>query len=247
MFEEDGNMRITKIKSALKRQLQVEQSTSALKQPDTVIIDGCAVLWTIHGSSQGTVQDYVSGCGGTFCVRSLSAMFTWSLTNTMIKVSRVWQGLPVQLSRPADMTGWEQIPLSLLSILHCHWQQGPDHRHHLSAAVGKVPGTSTWLAVCNSNLPSPGPTLSQVKLTRAYTFWLNAMRTSHEEADVIIDQQMVHTAQQGSHCTKVTSDDTDVHCSPVILRLNTTRFQIQRGQVMDPKLFSKNHRGAWQT
>ena len=56
MFTETG-MRIAKIKAALKRSLQVEVSCRNTGSADVTIIDGSALLWTIHWSEQGVVLD----------------------------------------------------------------------------------------------------------------------------------------------------------------------------------------------
>ena len=60
MFEDNGDMRITKSKSALKQKLQVEQSSHTLSSPDTIIIDGGALLWIIQWPKQGIIQDFVN-------------------------------------------------------------------------------------------------------------------------------------------------------------------------------------------
>ncbi len=59
MFNDKGQMRISKSKSTLKRKLQVEKSSRLSINPDTTIVDGCAILWIIHWPNKGTVQDYV--------------------------------------------------------------------------------------------------------------------------------------------------------------------------------------------
>ena len=60
MFEDNGDMRITKSKSALKQKLQVEQSSRTLSSPDTIIIDGGALLRIIQWPKQGIIQDFVN-------------------------------------------------------------------------------------------------------------------------------------------------------------------------------------------
>ncbi|KAG0710302.1 hypothetical protein GWK47_023103 [Chionoecetes opilio] len=42
MFEDNGDMRITKSKSSLKQKLRLEQSSRILPAPETTVIDGCA-------------------------------------------------------------------------------------------------------------------------------------------------------------------------------------------------------------
>ena len=60
MFEDSGDMRITKSKSTMKRKLQVEQSSRTLPTPETIVVDGCSILWTIQWPNHGTVQGYVN-------------------------------------------------------------------------------------------------------------------------------------------------------------------------------------------
>lgn len=43
MFEDNGDMRITKSKSTLKKKLGIEVSNRIYPQPKSVILDGCAV------------------------------------------------------------------------------------------------------------------------------------------------------------------------------------------------------------
>ena len=59
MFEENGDSRITKTKSVLKRKLQVKMSDRACSSPTSIIIDGCAVFWVIRWPTRATVEDFV--------------------------------------------------------------------------------------------------------------------------------------------------------------------------------------------
>ena len=58
---DSGDMRITETKSILNRELQVEKSGRTLRKPDAVVIDGCAILWIIHWPSHGRVQNFMDG------------------------------------------------------------------------------------------------------------------------------------------------------------------------------------------
>ena len=46
-------------KAVLNTKLQVEQSSLIQGVPDAVIIDGCAMLWTVHSSTCDTVEDCI--------------------------------------------------------------------------------------------------------------------------------------------------------------------------------------------
>jgi hypothetical protein len=56
MFDESGKMRDAKSKSNLKNALKVEASSRNV-HIDAAFLDGCAVLWTVHWPTGGTVQD----------------------------------------------------------------------------------------------------------------------------------------------------------------------------------------------
>ena len=48
------------VKTTLKRTLQVEQSPRTLPTPETIVVDGCVILWTMEWPKYGTVQYYVN-------------------------------------------------------------------------------------------------------------------------------------------------------------------------------------------
>ena len=48
MFKDDGEMRIATTKSDLKKKLQVSVSARSLEKVDATIIDGCALLRSVH-------------------------------------------------------------------------------------------------------------------------------------------------------------------------------------------------------
>lgn len=52
-------------KATLKTKMQVEVSTCLTKLPCAVIIDGCALLWSVHWPPSGSVEDYIVNFMGT--------------------------------------------------------------------------------------------------------------------------------------------------------------------------------------
>lgn len=209
-------MRITKTKSTLKRKLQVEQSTRTLEEPDAVIIDaviidGCAVLWTIHWPTQGTVQDFAN----SFVSYTLSKVracdvylifdryYDYSIKSGTRTSHAGEQASRHHRLRPDSPLPPQHVILTVtenkVQIIDIICQQLLERVAHLQT-TGHV---ECKLFVTGSK-PVPKEVHKGVQIQR------NDMQTSHEEADVIIAQQMVHAAQQGSGCIKVTSDDTDV-------------------------------------
>ena len=64
LFGESGAMR-AQSKAVLKTKLQAEQSSLIQGVPDDVIIDGFAMLWTVHWPANGAVEDDLINFMGT--------------------------------------------------------------------------------------------------------------------------------------------------------------------------------------
>ena len=64
MFDESGEMRITKSKSVMKTKLQVEMMDGCSTPPDAIVLDGCAILWVIRWPSHGLVQNNIKNLNG---------------------------------------------------------------------------------------------------------------------------------------------------------------------------------------
>ena len=56
LFDKNGEMRDSKSKSALKKALHVETSCRIQPEADVIILDGCALLWTVSWPIKGTVE-----------------------------------------------------------------------------------------------------------------------------------------------------------------------------------------------
>ena len=64
LFDETGNGRYPKNKSDLKKRLQVKESNRIHLAPDVVILDGCAILWSIHWPKKGNMLDFIEDFNG---------------------------------------------------------------------------------------------------------------------------------------------------------------------------------------
>ena len=58
LFNKYGDMR-SPSKAMLKNKLQVEVSDRCTCTPDAIIIDGCALLWSVHWLVSSTVHQYI--------------------------------------------------------------------------------------------------------------------------------------------------------------------------------------------
>jgi hypothetical protein len=72
LFDDDGHMRQTN-KSVLKNKLKVECSTRSIEHPKVLIIDGCALLWTVAWPTPpAKVSDYVTAVVNSIWIRIVS-------------------------------------------------------------------------------------------------------------------------------------------------------------------------------
>ena len=203
--EKDGLpvLKIAKSKSSLKKKLQVEVSSRVSEKSDGVILDGCAILWVIHWHLNGTVRDFVDG----FNQYVLQKMSTCSHLNVIFDrykdysiKSRTRSSRAGAASRASDM------PLPPQSVM----LTGRKNKEQLidfivSELTYRIQGYRhpTSLTI-TGRLPVP------VEIKGGSTIMRQDMKTTHEEADVIIPQQMMNLVESGCSCVRVICDDTDV-------------------------------------
>ena len=211
MFKDDGEMRIATTKSDLKKKLEVAVSSRTVDNVDVTVIDGCALLWSVHWPEKGTVKDYVDN----IC------------EYLMRKV--VHSDVYLTFDRYYDY--------SIKSVTR--GSRGGKHatrRHHLNQS-SPLPPQKVVLTVnenkiqlidiiCNSlvdNCLASGEPVQHklvvsgrdpipIELFCGYQFHRADLRTTHKEADVTMVYQVLNIAQNqdGVQIIKVISDDTDV-------------------------------------
>ena len=209
MFEDNGDMRIIKGKSVLKRKLQVEQSAKVITNPE---MDGCAILWVIAWPSRGTVQDFVDGFVKHIldklekCTVHLvfDCCFDYSIksnTRSFRAGQEVRRCHKLTLSTPLPS---QQVVLNVtennVQVIQMICEQ-------LVQKVQEIQASDT-ASLCSLVLTEPTNVPQEVRL--GVVVERRDLITSHEEADVIIVQQAVGLANQGLKCIKVICDDTDV-------------------------------------
>ena len=206
LFDESGAMR-AQSKAVLKTNLQIEQSSRIQGVPDAVIIDGCAMLWTVHWPTSGKVEDYVINFMGTInyhlqrCdVYLIFDRYIKTSTKQMTRSSRSGN----DASRKHQLNLHTTLPTQkvVLTVTYNKEQLIDLICQYL---VNHIVINQTKLVITGKD-----PTPVQV--------WINGtvqrqdLRTHHEEADVIIIHHLVHIASAASDDAdiKVICDDTDV-------------------------------------
>ena len=211
MFKDDGEMRIASTKSDLKKKLQVGISSRIVAKVDATIIDGCALLWSVHWPEKGTVKNYVDN----FCEYVIGKALH---SDVYLTFDRYYEYSIKSVTRGA---------------------RGGKHatrRHHLNES-SPLPPQKVVLTVnenkiqlvdiiCNylvENCLASGEPVQHkiivsgrdpvpIELICGHQFHRPDLRTTHEEADVTMVYQMLYIAknQDAVQTIQVICDDTDV-------------------------------------
>lgn len=212
LFNNSGDLRIAKTKSTLKKKLKVDLSERTSMKPDVIIIDGCAILWCIYWPSHGTVQDYVDNCWGYVSQRMhkshvylvFDRYYEYSIKSCTRK-SRIGKqsvsGHKLRLSTPLPAQH------TILTVTENKVQLIDIICEQLQEKARNIPATD---ASFNHRLMITGSSQAPSEIHMGVLIVRNDLRTSHEEADVIIPQQVVYAASQGATTITVVCDDTDV-------------------------------------
>ena len=205
MFEDSGDMRIRKTKSLLQVEVSTRHTSS---QISCLVIDGSAVLYTIHWPANGTVGDFICNFrtyvgqklkqGEVYLVFDRYRQYsTKGVTRSgrQSNASKVYQlthdtPLPPQNVALGVTENKKQI-IALICVDLC--SDSDFHQMH----------TMTKRLVITGDNDTPmemhkGTIASRVDL-----------KTSHEEADIIMIQQLVRSVEDHQGVA-VISDDTDV-------------------------------------
>lgn len=233
LFEDSGDMRSAKSKSALKKITQVEvvPTRSTLQNITCTIIDGCALLW-IPNWPTGTVQDYVDKFKYHIGLKLVSTdvylvfdryndMSTKDCTRKLRGTGRVHQLSP-NTTLPAQkiVLNVTENKKQLITII-CSDLENDQVFHQKHTARHKLVVTG------QENTPveiSYGGTVIQ----------RNDISTSHEEADNIIVQQAIMCSNLGQG-VNVIADDADVYALLVhhYFVENLTKAMIMESPVQD--------------
>jgi len=207
MFEDSGDMRITKSKSVLKKKLQVEVSERLCPPPDAIIVDGCAVLWVIQWPTSGTVEDYIMNLMA-YVERLLQKSDTYLIFDRYY-VDSIKNA--TRLAR-AGKEASRRHQLNLNTPL-------PSQKVTLTVTENKVQLiklTIEYIKEHREMLPVwhklviTGPDPIPLEIHDGVARHRTDLTTTHEEADVIIAQQMTYLGLEGVKSIHVISDDTDV-------------------------------------
>jgi len=207
MFEDNGDMRITKSKAVLKQKLQVEVSDTMFPADGAIIVDGCAMLWVIQWPSKGTVEDYVqnllSYLRDKLKICDTYLVFDRYYDNSIKKVTRTARaGKDASRRHQLNLT----TPLPAQKIVLTVTENKVQLINIICSSIKDHPEAFST----NTKLILTGPNPIPMEIAEYQVVERPDLRTTHEEADVIMVQQMVLLASSGVPSIRVISDDTDV-------------------------------------
>jgi len=209
IFDENGNMRIPKAKCVLRKKLQVEVSNRCTMNPNVIILDGCAIMWALHWPVNGTVNDFISGFldyvynrlqqSDVFVV--FDRYYEYSIKST----TRSFRSTSVA-SRRHILT--EQTPLPSQHVVLSVTQ----NKKQLISIICErlIANAMKWTMHSGHRVVVTGEAETPTMVCQGTISQLDALTTTHEEADVIMVHQMAHAASEGAAAITIVSDDTDV-------------------------------------
>lgn len=205
LFVEDGGMRPASSKSKLMNCLEVQQSYRNVPQPKLAVLDGCAILWVIHWPPGGTVQDLATTLAKyiqrKLVIGDVNLVFdryydfsTKGCTRGRRAASGDHCHLTLQSPLPAQS--------AVLTVTDNKVQLIDIICMHLIDQFQKEP--------CNNRLIITGPCPTPDEVCMGIHIQRHDMTITHEEADVIMVNQVISAAREGSEIIHVVCDDTDV-------------------------------------
>ena len=207
MFQEDGTMRFPTAKSDFKNNLEVEVSCRYHPAPDSVVIDGSAIFWTIEWPKQGTVTDLMDTMY-EFIESQLMFHDVYFVFDRYYEYSVKGSTRENRVSNIAN---------------HHHFSLStplPSREKALSSSSNKQQLIDITVSFVSqkvadgkfvNTLVITGSDETPLEITAGSLNQREDLRTTHEEADVIMIQQcykLIHNG--GSTIVKIISDDTDV-------------------------------------
>ena len=207
MFDPRGEMRIAKAKATMKKQLKVEISARLAPAPEATVVDGSAILWVAHWPNKGTVQDYVNNITSYILGKArysdvylvFDRYHEYSIKSGT-RLSRACQ----HASRRHRLSLTTPLPPQLVALTVT------DNKVQLIDIICQHLTAVTQETALDHKLVITGKENTPVETYKGELHEHDDLRTTHEEADVIMVQQVAKVANEGTKSIRVICDDTDV-------------------------------------
>ena len=208
MFTQDG-MRICTAKSKLKHMLQVEVPQTHAANADIIVIDGSALLWTIHWPVDGTVADFVEN------VKTRLAKYLYS-SDVYLVFDRYYENSIKTTAREERQSGVVSRKHHLLRSTKLPAQKtilsSTENKKQLVAILcDELTGDRIFHheKTFEHKLVVTGESPIPIEIHGEDIRHRDDLETHQEEADTIIVQQVLENVNEACQIS-VISDDTDV-------------------------------------
>ena len=210
MFSETGEMRIAKSKSTLMTNLKAETSERLIESHDAVFINASAVLWTIHWPENGKVIDYI-----TNVKNYLSKIL--QLHDVYMIFDRYYEYSPkdsTRTGRYANSTSRHQLTFETVLPPQKTLLGNIRNKVQLIELVVQSLANDSQFAEVSTRthkLVVTGQHETPVEISHGGVVMNRGdLRSTHEEADVLIIQQLIAVQHSLKNSAVVISADTDV-------------------------------------
>ena len=182
MFLNSGEMRTCGSKSVLKNKLIVQRSSRTTETPNVIVIDGCAVMWTVNWPAEGTGEDFVNNFSETVLWKlkeaNVNLVFDRYYVYSTKSDTRIARGKAACISH--KLSRHTQLPPQNMVLTNtAHKMLIIDIIWTDIVSKAQVKCSPYKLVVTGSS-----PTLIQV--LRGHITDKADLTTTHEEADIII-------------------------------------------------------------
>ena len=207
LFTDNGSLRPSTAKSKLKKSIMVEQSSRITPNPQILVFDGCAILWTLHWPVPGTVADLVTAME-TYLRRKLAFCDVYLIFDRYYPLSTKGCTRNHRSSStaagPYHFSASSPLPSqsACLSIL--------DNKVQLIRVICDALLVRFQDEVTYAKLVITGPDPVPHDIECGVHRRRHDLTVTHEEADIIIANHVVHIAKESASVIHVVCDDTDV-------------------------------------
>lgn len=207
LFTDEGNLRPATSKSKLKNSLGVERSSRMTPNPEVVVLDGCAILWTIHWPVPGRIIDLIAAVE-TYLRQKLVQSDVYLVFDRY----HAYSPKGCTRSRRSSITESSPFHLTLNSPL-------PSQAASLSIVDNKVQIINLLCDALvdrfqtdrtDKELVITGPDPVPYSIQKGMCLRRTDLKVTHEEADVIIVNHVVDVARGTQKTIHIICDDTDV-------------------------------------
>ena len=225
LFLDTGEMRPSKTKSDLKKMMQVVSSKRTSVAARSIVIDGSALFWTVHWPSSGTVKDWANGI--------LNAILKYlAIANVYLIFDRYRDFSPkgaTREERTNSMKHNHHFKMNTPLPKQDAALKSTSNKVQLIELICEHIQNETKKNVFENKLIVTGGNEYPHEIYNQQIEKRTDLRTTQEEADVIIVQQVFAAINEGSN-VGVICDDTDVF---VLLVYFLHKFQVTNSVLME--------------